>query len=237
LTRASLIRLSFVKNMLFGDKRLYEQARAIKKGLSRLDPCLESVRSRLSEKLGIKILSLVYDTIDIGPAKGRPRLNLIIETLDDFNRIHENQFTIMQDVKETTLKEFTEIVGHMGKQSQFETRNVLLISDAFADEAMNQAAFKFTEKNTYSIIKAFPNEKLWKITGFGRHIVVFFVDENAKSLALANGATDRIRSACFERMKVYDEFNYLTLENLSVCFDTKENLDKNYQGNFYYYFK
>jgi len=36
-------------------------------------------------------------------------------------------------------------------------------------------------------------------------------------------------------LKAYDVLDYFTRENISLKFDSKENLDKNYDGNLFYY--
>lgn len=223
--------------MLYGEKNLYEQTRSLKKGEGYLPPFLESFRRRVSELLGIKILNVVYDSIDIGPSKGRPRLNVIVDTEDDYKRFHEDHWKIRAKSKEIILKTFFDTVNEMGLHAEFETKNVLLISDDFSDEAMNQAAFKLFDKDKKSLIKEFSADQVWDITGMSKHIVVFFLDENAKNKSLANGSSNQIRQRCYEKIKLYDEFNYFAPENFSVTFDSKENLDKNYEGSLFYYFR
>lgn len=223
--------------MLFGDKQLYEQTRSLKKGESRLSPCMEVLRNKIAERFGIKIVNIVYDKIDLGPSKGRPRLNIIVDSGEDYARIHENQFEISKEAKELILKYFSDVVDQMGMQGVLETQNVLLISDSFAAEAMNQAVAAFLENNAEAIAKMFTTNGVWQITGVGFYIVVFFTTESAKTSALSNGVSEDIRRRCFEAVKRHDEFNYSTTKTFALSFDTKENLDNNFKGNLFYYFK
>lgn len=223
--------------MLYGNKKLYSDTCAVKRGLKKLSPCLEAFRVRISGPLGIHIVNVVYDTIELGPAKGRPRLNVIVESREDYNRLCEEPFTIRSDVKEMILREFSQAVSESGASNTYNTNNVLLISDNFSKEAMTQAAQQLIRYDRKTLVQVLRSDRVWIIEGISEVLVVFFIDEEAKKRALTSGAGERIRQACFQVIKRYDEFDYITLENFTVLFDSRENLDKTYGGNLFYYFR
>ena len=66
---------------------------------------------------------------------------------------------------------------------------------------------------------------------------MFFVDEATKDIVNRTGVNERIREECYRLVKPFDEFDYFTPENFSILLVSKENLDKNYEGSFYLYFK
>lgn len=219
--------------MLFGEKQLYHQTRALKRGEQKLPPLLENLRLRIAARLDIRVLNVVYDKIDLGPAKGTPRLNIIVDAQRDLSRIKENLFNLKSDAQSAILEEF----NTTAMQAGWDCQRVHLISDDFSDEAMNQAVFQFFNKDGKRLVKQFSAHRIWDITGMSKHIVVFFKDEAAKADALSNRDGDQIRQACYSAVKPYDEFGYFTPENFSLVFDSKENLDNKYEGNLYYYFK
>jgi hypothetical protein len=219
--------------MLFGDEKLYKWTRALKRGDLKLPRQFDGLRKRLEQRLSIRIVNVVYDKIELGPAKGKPRLNIIVETQTDLQRIRSNLFEFKPGVPEAIFDEFRSVAQVAGWDSD----TPHLISDVFSDEAMNQAAYKFFQKDRKSVLKEYASHRVWDITGMSKDIVVFFVDEAAIATAMDNGAAEQIKSSCYDAMKSHDEFNYLTPANFSIRFDSKENLDKNYQGNFFYYFK
>lgn len=219
--------------MLFGDKKLYNQTCALKRGEQKLPPLLENLRSRIAGRLDIRVLNIVYDRIDLGPAKGMPRLNIIVNAQIDVSRIKENLFNFKPDAQAVILEEFNTTAKHAG----WDCHKVHLISDDFSEEAMNQAVFQFFGKDRKKLVKQFSAHRIWDITGMSKHIVVFFKDEEAKADALSNDGENQIRQACYAAVKPYDEFDYLTPENMSLVFDSKENLDNKYEGNLFYYFK
>lgn len=223
--------------MLFCNKELYEHVASIKRGTTQLHPCLEILRQRISETCGIRALTLLYDAVGTIPPTERSRLTVVTETFDDFNKIKEPYGIRLNENADTKVKKmFIEVVREMRTQTQFNAEKTHIIAQDFSDEAMNQAALKLFKNDEKSILNDFSSDRLWKITGFGRHIAAFFNDENARELSLANGTAERIRQRCYQGVKQYDEFDYLTTKNFSFKFDTKENLDKNFKGNFRYYF-
>jgi len=223
--------------MLRWNKKLYDETCSIKKGTTKLSPCIEAVRRRLSAYLSVPIVSVVYDKIEIGPAKGKPRLNVILELEEDRKQFQDARFRVKSNTKQTIMRVFSDAVRELRLHAEFETTDPLVILDGFSAEAMNQAAFQLFQHDEKALIARFSSDRIWRITGMTLMIVVFFIDDEAKRIALAGDACDRIRQACFETMKRYDEFNYVTLENLDVRFDSKENLDKGFEGSLLYYFR
>jgi hypothetical protein len=219
--------------MLFGEKELYKQTCALKRGELKLPPALDGLRARLEQRLGIHVVNVVYDKIEIGPAKGKPRLNVIVETQTDLKRIKNTPFDFKPEACEAILDEFQTTAGVAGWDSD----KPHLISDDFSNEAMNQAVLKFLRKDRKRVTKQYASDRLWDITGMSKDIVVFFMDEAAKVVATSNGVAERIKQSCYGAVKTYDEFNYVTPENFALVLDSKENLDKKYQGNLFYYFR
>ena len=52
------------------------------------------------------------------------------------------------------------------------------------------------------------------------------IDKNHK-----NGISKKIKSDYYEILKKYDKLDYYTFENFEMIYDSKENLDENYNGS------
>jgi hypothetical protein len=65
--------------------------------------------------------------------------------------------------------------------------------------------------------------------------VVFYYSDLDIAINESKGISKSITSDYYEILKKYDELNYFTRENIRLKFDSKENLDKNYAGSFFYY--
>ncbi len=224
--------------MLFGNTQLYELTRAAKLGRGRLPRPLEELRHWVSEKYGVNVLTLVYDRIEIGPHEGRPRLNLLVDTGDDYAALHGGDpFSVSRDIKEAVLRRFSEITSASALDSEYDTKGVHLICDDFSDEAMGQAASRFRERDKQRVIEEFAQYRIWKIEGFSKETVVFYLTEKDVQDSQTNEGSQRIKQRCYQLVKQYDEFDYFQPNTFPIRFDSKENLDKNYKGSMFYYFR
>jgi hypothetical protein len=151
--------------MLFGNSKLYARARQAKLGKSDLSGPLENLRLWVNSQYSINVIYVEYDLIDIGPHKDRPRLNLIIETSQDYKQLHKDIFTLEPNVISTVLNMFSRIVAASNCPSQYNTTNVHLISDDFSKEAMGRAEEQFLRNDAQGVKNGFPEANIWDISG------------------------------------------------------------------------
>ncbi len=59
--------------------------------------------------------------------------------------------------------------------------------------------------------------------------------EESKLANEKNGITEEMKQSYLSEIAKVDEFHFF--KEGYIIFDSKENLDKNYEGNLYYYFK
>jgi len=202
-----------------------------------MSPLFQSFVDKIEPMYDLSILAIEYDQIDIGPHKGRPRLNLIFEDQKSSDSIHKDRWTIKPHVKKRILRTFTESVIEFQEEDSYPTEDTHLICDVFADEAKNRTALELIEREGKEIEKKFFKHGVWTITGMSKVIVVFFTDEKTKKENRENGVCDSIRNELYSRIRQYDEFHYFTESNLEVHYDSKENLDDKYEGSLFYYFR
>lgn len=67
--------------------------------------------------------------------------------------------------------------------------------------------------------------------------VVFYYTEKHVTDNQKNGISKLIEDDYYSMLKKYDELNVFTRDNINLKFDSKENVDKNYEGNLFYYFR
>jgi hypothetical protein len=223
--------------MLYGEPQLYAGAREAKLGRSSLSGPLDELRDWVNARYSINVLDVVYDSIKLGPHKSRPRLNLIIETTRDFEQLHKDIFTLKPNIKSSILNRFSRIVSASSESAQFNTNDVHLITDDFSREAMGQAAEQFLRNDGQAVLTKFPDAHIWDISGHSTHIVVFYLKEDDIARNQNNGSSDAIRQECYDGVKLYDEFDYFTPDNFSIKFDSKQNVDENYEGSMFYYWR
>jgi hypothetical protein len=111
--------------------------------------------------------------------------------------------------------------------------NLFVIYNDFSDEARVAANWKAAEEVKTQIKSKYP--VVWNVITMFSGSVVFYYSDADIAVNENNGISQAITDIYYSILKKYDEFNYFTRENISLKFDSKENLDKNYQGNLFYY--
>ena len=97
----------------------------------------------------------------------------------------------------------------------------------------------FRNKEIKELIKTYKkeNNKIWEIHMNSNYITVFFETESQIQEYSKTVIFDKMKTEYYEIIKEIDEFRLFKIENLSLSFDSKENFDKNYESNWYYYYK
>lgn len=223
--------------MLFDNPDLYVRARQAKLGNVSLTGPLEELRVWVNSRYSINVLDVVYDSIELGPNEGRPRLNLIIETTSEYEQLHKDIFTLKPSIRRSILNRFSLIVSASSESAKFCTNNVHLITDDFSREAMGKATEQFIRNEGQTLAVTFPDANIWDISGHSTMIVVFYRKDKHIAQNQKNGINKVIHQWCYDRVKQYDEFDYFCPGNFSLKFDSNQNLYENYQGSMFYYWR
>lgn len=96
--------------MLFGDQKLYDEARAAKLGQIKLPEPLEELRRWASERYSVKIVHIVFDRLE--HSNNRPRLNLIFENAADVAKVRGKYFLFEANIHREILEKFTAVLGN-----------------------------------------------------------------------------------------------------------------------------
>lgn len=225
--------------MLFGHKKLYRQTRKIKPGEAELSPLLDALKEWTNEKYGINVINVVYGKIGSGPHKERPRLNLIVETQSDYAKMYQEPFVPNESYQTAISARFVKLVKDAGLEKEYDTDHLLVIYDDFSAMEMTRTSSQLLEHHKKHLLSKFSDIAIWDIvqSEFSAEIAVFYNQDDDITENDNNGNSERIRKECFRFIKPYDEFDYCQFDTFTITFDSKQNLDENYRGNLYYYFK
>lgn len=221
--------------MLFGNPALYALARDAKLGHADIPDTLERLRVSISDHYSVNVLLVVYDHIDSGPAANRPRLTFIVETAADYAALHKDRFTPRRTVTGTIARRFAKFAA--GSAQAYDTHNVHIVFNDFSQEAMGQAAAQFRQRHGQELIMSFSHSGLWAVEGFSQRTVLFYLTDADVALNKKNCTSETLIERCFELTKQYDEFDYFTLAEFPVSFDSKQRLDSEFRGSMFYYFR
>ncbi len=161
--------------------------------------------------------------------------NRVDVQLDNFPNAHK--MVNDKDIQNTILDEFFQLSKKYNFKINVRKEDIWVdYFYWFSTQYMSLIVSKVQKKLIEDVLSKYKiKANIWGIhTGtFG--IVIFYDTDSSKLISQQNGISEEIKNEIYLGVKQLDEFNFYKEEYIS--FDSKENLDKNYQGSLYYYFK
>lgn len=235
--------------MILPSDKEYTQTKRIFLGTERMKPEFVPLAEWIDKTYDVKTINIIYDTLD----NKTPRVQICFEYEKEKNKFLTHDISYFDKSKQKVIgQKFSEIIKQQGlsknnssisnifglnKNGIYLTDNVFVIYGAFEPVAKLEATYKITQKQTEEFIKSFDNKDIWTISiGFTIPTFFMFTDEKVKEYD-----KPEIKSAWADKyydfVKPFDEFNYFKRTDIQVYLDSKENFDKNYESNWYYYYK
>ncbi|GEM_PF-332221 len=228
---------------------VYNETKLIKQAKKTLLPPLRDIVEWASSAFGAKVLNAHCEVVKRkSPGPDFPKLDIIYEyesdtpkftggTSGDFNK---NRYERTADEFRSILKSQRVRVGNLFSVKSFlgfakpvDLENLAVIFSAFEKSAKCEANGRIPNKALDELKAGLDCTELWTISRFLGTVTFFFYTEAQAKEAKANGRLEKMRDSYFDLLTQYDEFKYFQRETFFVSSDSKEHLDKNYQGNFF----
>lgn len=212
--------------MLRHSDQEYKQTRLIKLSRATMDAKFIAFAEWVNKKYAVQVLNIYTDIINDDTL----RLQLIFEYETDLNKFFlKDRFTTSRYIVKAIDKKYKKLFQIMDPQP------ILILFYAFEPLAKEEANTSIPLKKITSLKEKYKNT-VWEIARFGQHVTFFFYTKTQLKDAQRDGLTLNLKQAYFEILRKNDELNYFTLANLNAIFDSKENFDKNYNGNWRAYY-
>jgi hypothetical protein len=215
--------------MISPSDKEYTLTKAIKLGLDKLNSPFIDLANWIFNEFGVKPLNIMYDTLEHNT---RPRLQIIFERYDDKKAFQKCKSP--DTFKQLLANKFRSLIIN---DMRYSPDNLLIICDYFEKTARYEANLKISVDRLERLRQDLNNNEIWTIQrNFSTGIFFFFTDEQLKQNSKQNYRSQLV-SKYFSLIKEHDIFDYIKEEDFSVILDSKENFDKNYQSNWFYYYK
>ncbi|MGC8771440.1 MAG: hypothetical protein ACP5Q5_09345 [Brevinematia bacterium] len=218
--------------MLLIRDEFYKLAKEIKKGNVKVVTELIPFIDWVNKKYSVKVLnvSIEYEKIK---NKIIPRISIILERRSDFNKFVDDRLTIDINKQNECLEAFLKLYPKKIKNVE----EAFVTFDIFENTAIYEAIRAVKKDELEEIKKSVDKDCLWLIDNTMGFFVVFTNTEKEREEINTSDACKIIKEKLFNLVKLYDEFNYITPDILKIEFDSKENFEKNYKGNWFYYYR
>jgi hypothetical protein len=232
--------------MILPSDQDYKKTKLIKLGNSRLLTPFIELSEWIQNEYGTNVINVYYDYIM--PEKC-PRLNIVFEYSNDELLFRDKQGNYDAEKQKLIASRFETLIisksydkfffGLISKSPQplYDTKDMLVTFSSFEAIAKNEANESIPEAKIRELKEEISNDNIWEISRAFSGVTFFFytkeqVEENSK-----NGIKEFLTGKYFSLLKTYDEFNYFKKDSYSIYLDSKENFDKNYQSNWFYYYQ
>ena len=235
--------------MIVPSDKDYKETKLIKEGKTSIDPDFRPLADWIDKNYNVRVLNIYYDITTGAYNKPFPRLNIIFEHLEDELKFRDGYLgNFHSDKQKIIAKKFDELVNGnkqrvpiwsfiISKNNKYDVEGLLVIFDAFKPVARDEANEGIPEIDINNLIKEINNVDIWKIVRFAAGATFFFYTDMQSDSAKTTGYIHKLADKYFDLLKKYDKFDYFDRKTFSISVDSKENFEKKYEGNWYYYFK
>jgi hypothetical protein len=208
----------------------YELTKKIKKGISKIEFPFDLLADWIHATYNAKPINIIYDLL---PHDNRPRLQVIFDSqADSILFAGKNRLFPDKTKSSMIITRFKKIVSDL---PHYKLDNIFVVFSSFEKVAKVEVNLK-VPKIKIDNIKEKVNLEIWEIYTDFYSIVIFFYTNLQLDNYIKDGNTkDKLKNLYFDLFKEYDEFDYLNKNEFEIQFDSKENFDKNYQSNWFYY--
>jgi hypothetical protein len=225
----------------------YLDTKLVKQGVKKLDPIFQELADWIYQKLDTPVLNVYYDKIDTD--KDRPRLSIIFEYYPNVEKFRDrvgnydtkkqnliaNQFRKILKSKSIPNRSFFDRLFKKSQAAHFDTDRLLVIFTAFEPLAREEVNNKILQVELDTLKKELTSKNIWEIyREFATTTYFFYTDKQIEDYK-ADGTTQVMTQQYFDILKKYDEFEYIKPNTYFLIFDSKENFDKNFESNWFYY--
>ncbi len=228
----------------------FAEAVRIRRGEANLDPTFDSFMAGFAEAFGIRPLTLMIDSM---PRPGNtgvtPRLGVILERTFQSRAFYDKSGYNFDRAKQSqTARLFAARVPEAGLARRFglplRLRRTNWAEELFVYFADFEQTAKWAAHDSVTgaelesfIARLQLGDQFWCTERFsGPPIVFVHTDDQAAQLKLGD-TQDRWADLYYPLVHGHDEFGYISRGEILIRVDSKETFDRDYSGNWYYYFK
>ena len=219
--------------MVLLEDEIYEETKRILSGKFKISPILNELNEWFSNIFSINLINFEFNKLK--HTQKTYRLLLIFRTTDDKNKMFIEPFKPNEQYQKIIAEKFRELALKYNFTDRFNLEKIFVAFNDFSAEAKADANWKAFKKANKKIRNKFP--VVWHMISEFESPVIFYFNDNDILTNEENGTSKKIIDEYYSILKKYDEFGYFSVENFIIKFDSKENLDNNYEGNLFYYSK
>jgi len=220
--------------MFLVEDKYYHETLNILRGKIELSPIFKELKTFLQSQYGIIAYNFVFRKMKLNNPQKRFELYVLLATTDDYRKMFSG--VNYNDVFQNEIsKKFLDLANQFNFGKPKTRQDVWVCYNDFSIEMKTNINWKTIKAASKFIEKKYSSYNVWTVQcAFESSVVFFLSDEDLKN---NKSIKTEIEDDYFNFLNRQDEFGLFARENFYLDFDSKQNLDKNYEGNLFYYFK
>lgn len=228
----------------------YKLTKQIMLNTATMNPDFRPLANFIDATFNVRTVNVIYDCIG---KTNQPRLTICFEFESEKEPFYDNREGLYFDRKKQKIiaDQFKILVFEQSnckekrffnffnkqKAPKYKLENILIVYSAFAPIAKIEANQKITPPQLTLLKSQIDNPDIWEISS-GFSGVTFFVYSDEQLKKYENSEQRKYwANQYFNLLAPNNEFGYYQRDSFSIYLDSKENFDKNFQSNWYYYYK
>lgn len=208
----------------------YQETKRVLQGRESMPESLASLARRVENTYDVPVLNVRLEREEM--IKDRTRLRIIFEYMKDYEELMDDFFTIKPTIESEIKAESHKLLG-----AEEDLNGLFIIFDDFASVARSEAHYAIPDIEIEALKKRLDLDELWTISRLmGYANFMLYIEEQVRRFK-TNGMHERLSRAYFKLLKPHDEFDYFDNETFLVELGSKEDFDKNYNGNWQFYYQ
>jgi hypothetical protein len=220
-----------------------------------MEPLFFSLKEYVENKYNLTVFNITYEKIKIKLHRNSYKYGMKYELIVHIQSIQEresmqnkilvdvpnisNAFSMIND--ESKQKDILDMFISLCKKYSYplkvDPKNIWVdYYFSFPADYMSFIVNKIQSPTKKKILSQYGmNANIWEIVVSGPGVHVLYYTEDSKENNMITGISDKIKEEFFSAIKEVDDLNLYRDDY--IVFDTKENIDNNYQGSIYYYLR
>lgn len=220
--------------MVLVEDKIYHETLDILRGKIELLPLFKELKAFIQLQYGATVYNFVFRKMKLKNPRKQYNLYILLATTEDFRKMFSG-YNYSDSIQKEIANRFNELANQYNYSKPKLRQDVFVSFNDFSNEMKTDANWKAIKKASRFIQDKYASYNVWGVhAAFGSSVVFFLSNEDLKK---GSSIKREIEDDYFYILKKQDEFNLFSRSCFSLEFDSKENLDVNYEGNLFYYFR
>lgn len=222
--------------MVLAEDNVYRETLDIIRGVRALPPVFQAMKDWMKSRFGVVPYNFVFREIQYDNPDHRWELVVLLGSTADYRCMFKGDFYDHEKLKEVAAR-FRELAEHNRFYDYEQTADVHISYIDFSTEIKTDVNDRAYRAIVESLFEKYRMSALWKICPAFASVIVFYERDEDVRKNESQGISEKIKSEYIAELKRQDAFGAFSDGSFAMTFDSKESLDKNYNGNLYFYFK